>query len=178
MKYILYVLAAVLLSVSCATRKVEVAATPAEGNAWSMTPLPAKTVLPSVIVYKTRGDYNNLVPVMMDVTGTHIVSYPDPSDLMRNDGSLRTPTQLNDGYLLDNKGINAHTAFVDYTYHEYIALDTVPTAHELIEHIVDKHPFVEMWDCGKITKYRDVVEDINNLIDDKLTGCRNIIYKR
>lgn len=177
MKRLIYTLIIILLSASCVTRKVEVAATSVEGNSWGITKPATAMVVPSVIIYKTRADYNDHVPVIMDMTATHIISYPDPSDLLRNDGSMRKPTQLNEGYLLDNKGINAHTAFLDYTYEEYVGLDSVPNSVELLEHIIDKYPFVEMWDCGKKTKYRDLVDDLNKLIDDKLTGCRPIIYK-
>lgn len=177
-RYIICVLLTLLLCDGCATRKAEVTTTlPSEGNTWAINRNEPKAFVPSVIIYKTRGDYNNLVPVTMDITHSHIVSYPDPADLRRYDGALRLPTPLNNGYLLDNKGINAQTAFIDYTYEEYVALDTIPSLDQFMQHIVDKHPFVEMWDCGKTTKYRDLIVDINHLIDSNLPGCRNIIYK-
>ena len=36
---------------------------------------------PRVFVYKTKGDYSHLVPVLMDDSRTQILSYPHPRDL-------------------------------------------------------------------------------------------------
>ena len=94
---------------------------------------------PPVIIYKTTRDYSRNVPVTLNADGTKIVSYPAVSDVR----SLPYPTPLADGFLLDNRGIGQHVAFLSYTYEEYAALPKTPTAAELFEKIIDKHPLVE-----------------------------------
>ncbi|MDR0989089.1 MAG: hypothetical protein LBM06_06485 [Prevotellaceae bacterium] len=120
---------------------------------------------PIVYVYKTRGDYAHLVPVLMDATRTRIVSYPAPVDLRSGDG-LRLPTPLADGYLLDNKGITPHVAFLSYTYEEYSGLSVAPAMSELMAHLLDVHPLVEIHACGRRADYRDqdIVAELNKRI--------------
>ena len=40
---------------------------------------PTANALPAAIVYKTRANYNNTVPVMLKADKTAIMSYPAPS---------------------------------------------------------------------------------------------------
>lgn len=42
---------------------------------------------PRVFVYKTKGDYSHLVPVLMDDSRTQILSYPHPRDLLLEENS-------------------------------------------------------------------------------------------
>jgi len=80
---------------------------------------------PAAMVYKTRSNYGNLVPVLLSEDKTEIVSYPHPSDIVI-DGEYPLPTPLGGGYLLDNRGSSEHTAFLGLTYEAYAALDSVP----------------------------------------------------
>ena len=112
---------------------------------------------PPVVIYKTTRDYSRNVPVTLNVDGTKIVSYPAVSDVR----SLPYPTPLADGYLLDNRGIGQHVAFLSYTYEEYAALPKTPTAAELFEKIIDKHPLVEIHFCGNRYQYKNLVEELN-----------------
>lgn len=128
---------------------------------------------PKALVYKTIKDYSRNVPVMMDKERTRIVSYPAPKDIYYR-GKLAVPTLLNNGYLLDNRGIGASVAFLDYTYEAYSLLKEVPAMEELIKHIIDKHPLAELWDCGIRTQYSDEVKDLNSLIEIGFTGCKKI----
>lgn len=118
---------------------------------------------PVVYVYKTRGDYSGLVPVLMDEGRTRIVSYPDPIDLQR-DGKPALPTPLEDGYWLDNRGIGPTVAFLSYTYEEYIRLDAPPGIEEMKERIVDKYPLTEIHACGRRADYKDIVAELNEKI--------------
>jgi hypothetical protein len=36
---------------------------------------------PHLLVYKTKGDYKNYVPVMLSDDKSRIISYPDPKDI-------------------------------------------------------------------------------------------------
>src|ERR1017187_6426884 len=65
---------------------------------------------PHVVVYKTKANYNNLVPVELTDDKTKIVSYPDPKDVKTENG-YSLPSSLNNGYLLDNRGIGKNAAF-------------------------------------------------------------------
>lgn len=123
------------------------------------------TASPAVFVYKMRGDYSNLVPVVMNEEKTAIVSYPDPSDVYYK-GELALPTQLADGYWLDNRGISKNAVFTSYTYEEYSKLEVAPSTEELMKHIVDLNPIVEWHQCGYRADYTDIVTELNTKIKE------------
>lgn len=108
------------------------------------TAIGAASHVPAAIVYRTTKDYDSHVPVTMDETRTRITSYPAPTDIRTADG-YATPTPLCGGYLLDRRGITPNTAFLDYTYAEYAALEATPSAEELVKHVIDKHPIAELY---------------------------------
>ena len=111
---------------------------------------------PRCIVYKTKADYTQMVPVMLSADKSMVVSYPDVKDIYNN-GQLAYPTQLSDGYLLDNRGIGTEVAFLKMTYEEYSRLTVTPHPGELMEMIRDKDPLTEMYDCGSRSQYQDPV---------------------
>ena len=127
------------------------------------------------MVYKTKANYNNLIPVELSDDKTKIVSYPGPGDVRSQDG-YQTPTPLNKGYLLDNRGIGKNTAFLKMTYEEYAKLQTAPTVQELFNMIIEKDPLTELVDCGNKTAFKNITAQLNQLIDgNKLrTTCKVI----
>jgi hypothetical protein len=130
---------------------------------------------PPVLVYKTKANYNNLVPVILSDDKTEIVSYPHPKDLIKGSG-FPLPFILNDGYLLDERGIGKNVAFLKMTYEEYSKLENEPSIIALYDNIVDKDPLTELCDCGVRTAFTDEKKQLNNLIDDKKirTTCKVI----
>lgn len=128
-----------------------------------MASRPAAVPSPPACVYKTKKDYSHNVPVTMDASRTQIVSYPDPKDMYLN-GKLALPTPLDDGFLLDNRGINEHVAFLSYTYEEYSQLKEAPGRAQLMEKIIDKDPLTEIHFCGLRSDYKDIVKELNELI--------------
>lgn len=133
----------------------------------------ANAVAPT-IVYKTKKDYRDKVPVTLSNDKTEIVAYPDPIDIYYN-GELAYPTELADGYLLDNRGINKNVAFTDYTYEEYANLEKVPTKRELMQHIIDANPLIEIIDLGARSKYLDnEIEAINTIIKNNFVGYKRV----
>lgn len=102
---------------------------------------------PPVFVYKTKNNYNNLVPVLLSDDKKEIISYPAPSDLKVGNKLLK-PTFLQNGYLLDKKGINKNVAFLKYTYDEYSKFEYPPTLKVLHENILDKEPLLELYNCN------------------------------
>jgi hypothetical protein len=127
------------------------------------------------LIYKTKNDYSNLVPVLLSAAKTEIVSYPHPNDLKLG-SRYPLPIFLNNGYLLDNRGIGKNVAFLKLTYQEYSELQNPPTLTELYNYIIDKEPLTELCDCGNKSKFTDIEKQLNNLIDKKIlrTTCKTI----
>lgn len=158
MKHIVILLTCAVLA-ACHTAKEEpkaAAAKPAVKGA----SMPA----PPALVYRTREDMNDLVPVILSDDGTRIVSYPHPTDLRGATGYTK-PTALHRGYLLDNRGINAHVAFLGISYAAYAALQEPPPMEKLMGMIKYKDPLLELCDCGSRKKYDDPEKQLNTLID-------------
>jgi hypothetical protein len=125
---------------------------------------------PSVIVYKTRHNYDKFVPVILSDDKKSIVSYPAPEDVFTG-AKLAYPTKLAKGYLLDNRGINVHSAFLDITYEKYAKMKTVD-AISLMKHIKSSDPFVFFYVCGKRHSYENLVGDLKTKIKaGKLKEC-------
>ena len=130
---------------------------------------------PPTVVYKTKGNYNNLVPVLLSVDKSEIISYPHPNDLKVGD-VLSLPTPLSEDYLLDNRGIGPNVAFLKLSYEDYSKLENAPTLKELYELIIDKDPLTELCDCGVKTAFTDETKQLNKLIDNSKIGttCKTI----
>lgn len=128
-------------------------------------------MLAPAIVYKTTKDYSKLVPIILTPDKKDIVSYPAPTDIYYN-GKLAYPTPLTEGYWLDNRGINEHVAFTSYSYETYSKLKKAPTKAELMQHIVDKNPLVDIVNCGARANYKNDVEELNKLIKSGFNGIR------
>ncbi|MCM1109366.1 MAG: hypothetical protein NC388_10035 [Clostridium sp.] len=142
-------------------------ALPAPGAVTPVSPTrPTTMPSPPVRVYKTRKDYSHNVPVILNAERNRIESYPAPTDLSVG-GRLMLPTALHDGYWLDNRGINGRVAFLSYTYEEYAHFTELPTMEQLMEHIIDKTPLTDLRDCGFRRDYKNIVEELNELIDNK-----------
>jgi hypothetical protein len=118
---------------------------------------------PTITVYSTKGNYNNLIPIRLSDDKTQIVSYPAPSDL-KKEGKFLYPTELEGGFLIDNLGISKNTAFIKLTYEEYAALQNTLPLSELFKLIVDKAPFLEMYDCGNKQSFTNLKEQLNDQI--------------
>lgn len=132
-----------------------------------------KQVAPA-IVYKTRANYDNKVPITLSADKKTIVSYPHPIDLYHN-GKLSYPTPLDNGYLLDNRGIGKNVAFTNYTYEAYANLPQAPTMAQLFDSIIDDNPLVELFNLGpRIYFEADEVREINLIIKDNFKDYREI----
>jgi hypothetical protein len=119
---------------------------------------------PPVIIYKTKADYYDMVPVTLSEDKSKIVSYPGARDLYKGD-ELALPTHLHNGYLLDNRGIDQNVAFLNISYEKFTKMQRVFTAGQLYEMILDKDPLTEMYNCGKKSKFKNEVSELNEIID-------------
>ena len=120
---------------------------------------------PDAIIYKTKADYNNLVPVILNDEKTEIVSFPAPKDL-KYKGKPAIPTVLAGGFLLDNRGIGINVAFLDISYEDYMDLEKTPSVDDLKAMIIDKDPLIVMFNCGKRQLLKNEVEELNIYILD------------
>jgi hypothetical protein len=126
-------------------------------------PVSSGSALQPLLVYKTKADYSQKVPVIMDESKTTIVSYPDPHDLRNADGFL-TPIALKEGYWLDRKGINGNVAFLNMTYEAYAALNQAPSLEELEKLVLDPNPLTELCNCGSQVAKEEAVKELNKMI--------------
>ncbi len=130
--------------------------------------------IPPLIIYKTKNDYSDKVPVILSEDKSKITSYPAASDLIRN-GELTLPVELHDGFLLDKRGINQNVAFLDISYGTFTKAMRVYTVQQLYDMIIDKDPLTEMYDCGNKTEYKNEEEELNAIIDEgKLDSLKKL----
>lgn len=120
---------------------------------------------PPVIIYKTRGNYYENVPVGLSSDKSRVVSYPATKDVSQG-GQFRFPDKLAGGYLLDNQGIGPESGFLKITYAEYHRLAKTPDANELKTQIADDRPFTEMYRCVRHWPKDKMVDELNTLIQD------------
>lgn len=129
---------------------------------------------PPVIVYKTRENYNDRVPVILSSDKKEIISYPGPTDVFYQ-GELALPFDLGKGYLLDRRGINENVAFLELSYEEFANLPAPIGPEELYKMIRDKDPLLEMWHCGSAYTYKDLEKDLMQKIESgKFDGCNKL----
>jgi hypothetical protein len=128
------------------------------------------------IIYKTKGDFSNNIPVIMNSERTRIVWYPTKEDL-KYDGKITRPVVLKKGYLLDNNRINENVAYLSFTYEQYFNFKQMPSDSLMMKYLLEKYPLTEMYDCGVRNEYRDLIAEINVLIDRDLKNCKKIQLK-
>jgi hypothetical protein len=126
---------------------------------------------PPTLVYRTRADYDTLVPILLSEDKIEIISYPHPGDLRRmKEGKPALspdypyPTPLEGGYRLDNRGVGLQVAFLKLSYRAYAAREQAPSLAELEALILDRDPLTELCDCGNRQAFSDPVLQINKLI--------------
>ena len=124
-----------------------------------------------IIIYKTKVDYSQNVAVTLSEDKSKIISYPHPKDVFYAN-KLAYPIKLNNGYLLDNLGININTAYLSLTLKEYSQYKEVPSLVELYKLIIDKKPLIEFYNCGNRQNLTNEIIDINNIVKGNLDKCK------
>lgn len=123
-----------------------------------------------VFVYRTKKDYFYHVPVLLSADKQSIVSYPHPNDL-KIGNNLRLPSKLDNGYLLDNRGISVYVGFLNISYLEYSKLSTSPSIDQLQKMLLDNDPLTEFYDLGIRYRYNNLEKEINKIIrNNQLTN--------
>ncbi|MDY0344118.1 MAG: hypothetical protein RBR28_11125 [Lentimicrobium sp.] len=118
---------------------------------------------PRTYIYQTTADYYLQVPVTLSDDKKELHSYPSPGDVYYK-GELALPVQLENGFLLDRRGIHPQSAFTKWTYAEYSRLKQTPTQDEIMDMLLDTDPFVSLYDCGPLNKYSNPIEELNAFI--------------
>jgi hypothetical protein len=157
-----------MILTSCHCSQKVTAQTPVEQKSFQ------QKVTSPALVYKTRKDYSQYVPVMMNAEKTKIISYPHPTDIYYK-GNLAYPTPLKNGYLLDNRGIGPNVVFLNYTYEAYSQLKKPLSMEQMLNNILDKDPLYELWNCGSRAGFKDEVNELNLLIDKSFPDCNQLV---
>ena len=172
MKYFAITLFSLMLLSGCASKKPVNAAGATQAVEAVSSPVVASSplrMLPKAVIYKTKKDYNNLVPITLDASRTKVLSYPAPTDLVN-----ARPTPLADGYLLDNRGIGVNSVFTGFTYDEYAALPQAPSIEELLASVVDYDPFEEIYVTNEARSSSNGVDYYNAIVESNFSDCEKI----
>ena len=168
MQRLVILLLTIVLISSCKTRREEPLA--AHVNHADITHFRPDSVL---LIYKTRADYSQFVPVRMNAQRTEIIEVPHPSDFIHR-GRLAFPVALNQGYWIDNQGITPDVAYLRFTIENYSKLDEPLSVEIMSRYILDAYPFLEMYQCGYRNEYKDIFREVNVLVARGLTNCIKI----
>ena len=124
----------------------------------------------SVMVYKTKGDYSNLVWVQLSADKKTVTSYPDPKDVLN-----QTSIKLADGYY--SGAVDVNTTFVNIRLEKYVNLKKPFTPEQLATLIINKNPFSELYNCGQSQGTGQDITRINSIIAGGTlsTSCTKII---
>ena len=127
------------------------------------------SVGPPIIIYKTKVDYSQNVAVTLSDDKLKIISYPHPTDVFYK-RKLAYPIKLDNGYLLDNIGININTAYLSLTLKEYSQYKELLSLKELYKLIIDKNPLTEFYNCGNRQNLTNDLIEINSIIKQGYLG--------
>lgn len=125
-----------------------------------------------LVIYKTRADYSENIPVVLNAAKDKIISYPAVSDISFK-GQYRKPVKLKNGFLLDNLGLSPNSAYTSFTWKEYASLEKTPSPEELLSKVIDADPFIEMFNCGGRSAYSNIAE-LNEVIENNFKNCKKV----
>ena len=119
-----------------------------------------------VVIYKTKKDYRNLVSVQLSEDGSSLFAFPAHSDVLG-----QRPVELEDGYLLKRMPGNV---FLSLSIEEYAGSSRAYTAEDLLNLIIDRNPFQEIYDCSDCCT--GDTASINLLIrQGRLKECKSLL---
>lgn len=131
------------------------------------------SAVPQAIIYSTNGDWYDKVPVTLNEDRTQLISFPAPSDITPE----QAPVSVGEGLWLDRRGITENTAFTNWTYEEYAALERVPSPDEIMNNLIPDAKITEIIKLP-ITAY-SANEDpmiVREMVNDGLKGA-TILYR-
>ena len=122
-----------------------------------------------LVIYKTKKDYSNLVPIQLSEDKQSVIGYPAPEDLIQYGN--KNAIQLENGFLIDLVGVSKNSVFTAFTMNDYQKMQ-IPSLNDFKINIIDIDPFSEMYVCNQnYTK-----KEIENSIKDStlFTNCSKI----
>jgi len=106
---------------------------------------------PGISIYKTRGDYYELVTIGMKKDKIFRSSYTSELykfDYTGNDTVYKMRARLIHGYILDRESSNEYDVFLGLTFKEYMRKETqygyLPN-DSVYRYIIDKNPYTEYY---------------------------------
>ena len=122
--------------------------------------------IPKATAFRMTGDYANNVAITLNADGS-LAYFPDPSDISANSA----PTNLGNGWWLNNQGISAKSVFTKYTFAEYSKLKKVPSSAELKAAVIPGAKVSEMRELPfSITEARQNLDSIKNYLKTSSHG--------
>ena len=98
-----------------------------------------ESAMPKASAFKMNGNFSDNVAITLNEQG-EISYFPDPTDITPS----ARPTDLGNGWWLNNQGIGPNSVFTKYTFEEYSKLPQVPSAEELKAAIIPGSAVTEM----------------------------------
>ncbi len=90
------------------------------------------SAVPKAVIYRMNGDYSDHVPVLINASRSHLISFPSPDDV----SEYTKPVGLTGGWWLDRQGVGINTAFLSFTRDQYSSMDEPPVPDRIMESIL------------------------------------------
>jgi hypothetical protein len=117
-----------------------------------------------VIVYKTRGDYSNLISVNLSKDGTRVTALPG-QDYVEE----QRPIPLANGYWLQRM---VGTVYLSITIDEFSDMSNHYTNEDLLRAVIDKDPFTEYYNiCSCVDDNQDTAAFNRIIREGRLGEC-------
>lgn len=109
-----------------------------------------EALYPGISIYKTRGDYYDLVTIGMKGDKIFRTGYTTGNrfNYTNNDTVYKRRARLINGYVLDTESSNEYDVFLSLTFKEYMRKETKNgyLPHDtLYKYIIDKDPYTEYY---------------------------------
>jgi hypothetical protein len=114
---------------------------------------------PGISIYKTRGDYYDLVTIGMKGDKIFRSGYASESSkfiFTNNDTVYKNRARLINGYVLDSESSNEYDVFLSLTFKEYMkraAQNETLSENYLRNYIIDKEPYTEYYRSNRTVSF-------------------------
>ncbi len=112
-----------------------------------------------LVIYKSKNDYSNLVPIHLSEDKQTVIGYPAPEDLIQYGN--KNAIQLENGFLIDLVGVSKNSVFTVFTMNDYQKMQP-PSLNDFKINIIDVDPFSEMYICNQNytrTEIEQIIKD-------------------
>lgn len=102
---------------------------------------------PGPYIAKTRNDYSKYVWINMSLDKETIISHSSPTDIKSHTDFNKLV--LHDGYFINSFAWGSNDVPIDVTIADYSKMKEDLSIEQMKNLILDKYPYVELYDCGK-----------------------------